>query len=114
MCIRDRAEKVADPFGILCIIFVPFYSLHPFGIGYGDVDGIFQKVKVGNPIFPGGFHAHIKEDVINQPLLALENGIVKGGESLFRRVGGTSLSKNDCGDEKSLMHIDTTADRVNN
>jgi len=41
----------------------------------------------------------------------LENGIVKGGESLFGIVGSNSLSSNDCGDEKSLMHIDTTADR---
>jgi len=78
------------------------------------VDGIFQKVKDGNPVFPGGFHTHIKAVVINQPLLELENGIVKGGESLFGIVRSNSLSRNDCGDEKSFMHIDTTADRVNN
>jgi len=78
------------------------------------MDGIFQKVKDGNPVFPGGFHAHIKAVVINQPLLELENGIVKSGKSLFGIVGSDSLSSNDCGDEKSLMHIDTTADRVNN
>jgi len=52
------------------------------------MDGVFQKVIDGNPIFPGGFHAHIKAVVINQPLLELENGIVKGGESLFGIVGG--------------------------
>jgi len=42
-------------------------------------------------IFPGRNHAHIKAVVINQPLLELENGIVKDGESLFGIVGGNPL-----------------------
>jgi hypothetical protein len=52
--------------------------------------------------------------VIDQPVLELENGIIEGGKPFLGVVRGNTFSSNDCGDEKSFVYIDTTANRVNN
>jgi hypothetical protein len=46
-------------------------------------------------------------------LLKLQDGIVKGGKSLFLVVGRNPLRSNNSGDEKSLMDIDAAADGIN-
>lgn len=80
---QTQTEEVSDPFGVLGIILVSLHSFDPFRIGNSDVDGIFQEIGDRDPIFSGGFHANVETVVVNQPLLELEDGIVKGGESLF-------------------------------
>ena len=52
--------------------------------------------------------------VIDQPVLELENGMVESGKTFLGVVRGNALRSNDCGDEKSFVYIDTTANRVNN
>jgi hypothetical protein len=52
--------------------------------------------------------------VIDQPLLELENGIVESGKPFLGVVRVNALRSNDCGDEKSFVYIDATANRVNN
>jgi hypothetical protein len=52
--------------------------------------------------------------VIDQPVLELENGIVESRKPFLGVVRVNALRSNDCGDEKSFVHIDTTANRVNN
>jgi hypothetical protein len=44
----------------------------------------------------------------------LENGIVESRKTFLGVVRVNALRSNDCGDEKSLVYIDTTANRVNN
>jgi len=46
-------------------IIISLYSLHPFGIGDSDTDGIFQKIRGYSPIFSILFHTDIKAIVIN-------------------------------------------------
>ena len=57
---QTNAEQVPNPFGILCIVFVSFHRLHPFGVSHDDADTMFfQNIKHGHPTFPSGFHACI-------------------------------------------------------
>jgi hypothetical protein len=62
---QTQPEEVSDPLGIFLIILVSFYSLHPFGVGDSDMDGIFQKIVDWDPILPGGFHADVKAVVVD-------------------------------------------------
>ena len=40
---KSKSEQIPDPLGILSIVLVPFDSLHPFGVGDGDVDLVFKQ-----------------------------------------------------------------------
>ena len=110
---KAEAKQVADPFGIFFIILVAFYRLDPLGIGNGYADGILKQIEYRHPIFTSRLHADIKAIVVKQPLLKLQDGIVKGGKSLFLVVGRNPLRSNNCGDEKFLMDIDAAADGIN-
>jgi hypothetical protein len=110
---KAEAKQVADPFGIFRIILIAFYCLDPLGIGNGDADGVLKQIEYWHPIFPGRLHTDIKAIVVKQPLLKLQDGIVKGGKSLLLVAGRNSLGSNNCGDEKFLMDIDAAADGIN-
>jgi len=110
---KAEAKQVADPFGIFRIILVALYSPDPLGIGNSGVDSVLKQIEYWHPIFPGRLHADIKAIVVKQPLLKLQDGIVKGGKSLLLVVRRNSLRSNNCGDEKFLMDIDAAADRIN-
>jgi hypothetical protein len=112
---KSKSEQIPDPLGILSIVLVPFDSLHPFGVGDGDVDLVFQKVEHRYPVFTGRFHADITTGIVQKPFLKLKNGIVEGGEPLLligRLNSGSGFD--DCGDEKRFVDIDTTAGLINN
>jgi hypothetical protein len=112
---KPQSKQIPDPLGILGIVLVPFDSLHPFGIGDGDVDFVFQKVEHRYPVFTGRFHADITTGIVQQPFLKLKNGIVEGGEALLliRRLNSGS-GFDDCGNEKRFVNIDATASLINN
>jgi hypothetical protein len=65
-------------------------------------------------ILPGRLHAYIKTVVFDQPLFELQDGIVESRESLPDIVRLKSLGGDECGDEKSPVYIDATADRIYN
>ena len=112
---KPKSEQIPDPLGILGIVLVPFDSLHPLGIGDGNIYFVFQKVEHRYPILTGRFHADITTGITEQPFLKLKNGIVEGGEALLliRRLDSGS-GFDDCGDEKRFVNIDTTAGLINN
>ena len=63
------AEEITNPFGILRVIFVPLYCFHPFGVSNHNTDAaLFENVKHGNPILPGGLHADIQTRILMQPI----------------------------------------------
>ena len=106
---KTKAKKIANPFGVLGIIFVTFNSLNPFGISNSNIDFIFQEIENGNPILSSRFHTDIKTGIIKKPLFEVSDITVKSRKPflLVRRLD-TFGGFNDCGNEKSLMNIDTT------
>ena len=110
---KAEVKQVADPFRIFLIIFVAFYCLDPFGIGNGNVDGILKQIEYWHPIFPRRFHADIEAVVVKQPLLELQDGIIKGGKSLLLIAGRNPLRSDNSGDEKFFMDIDAAAGGIN-
>jgi hypothetical protein len=76
-------EKVSNPFGIFGIIFIAFYSCNPFGIGNGNIDTIFQKVKDRNPVLTGRFHTDIMTIIVKQPLFKMADVAIERGKSFF-------------------------------
>jgi hypothetical protein len=80
---KAGAKQVADPFGIFLIILIAFYCLNPLGIGNGNVDGILKQIEYWHTIFAGRLRTNIKAIAIKQPLLKLQDGIVKGGKPLL-------------------------------
>jgi len=112
---KAEAEKVANPFGILGIIFVAFYGSDPLGVSNGDIDFIFQKIKDRNPILSGRFHADIKTGILKKPLFEMSDVTVESREAFFvvRRLDAF-VGFDDCGNEKGFMDIDATTGRVNN
>ena len=112
---KAEPEKIPDPFGILGIIFVAFYSFNPLRVGNGDVNPVFQEVKDGDPVLSGRFHADIKAGIIKEPLLEMPDITVESRESLLLIRGLETFDGFDnCGNEKSFMDLDATADGINN
>ena len=74
ICRRDKAtsdeivlEDVGDLLGVPLVRFLSPYGFHIFGVSKDNIAGLFQNVVNGNPIFSGGFHAHILAVVFGQP-----------------------------------------------
>ena len=112
---QSETEQVANPFGILCIIFIAFYGFDPFGIGNGYTDTVFQKIENRYPILTGRFHTDVKTVIVEQPLFETADVRIEGWKTLFVVRGlDTFRGFNDCGNEKFLMDIDATAGVVNN
>jgi len=112
---QTEPEQVTNPFGILDIILIAFDRFHPFGIGNGDIDTVFQKIENRDPVFTGRFHADIQAVIVKQPLFEAEDVIVKGRKAFFL-VGGfnTPGGFDDCGNQKSLVDINTTTVLISN
>ena len=116
---RDKAtgnkaepKQVADPFGILLVIFISFDGGNPFGVGDSNVNGILQQVVDGNVVFAGALHADVKAVVINEPLLESQNGAVEGGKPLLSIGWNNAVRGDERGDEKRFVDIDAAADWV--
>lgn len=82
-----QSEQIPNPFGNLFIILVALDHFYPFGIGNGNLDFIFLKLKDRNPVFNRGFHIDIAAVVFQHPLLEGKDKIVEGGKEflLIRR-----------------------------
>ena len=108
---KTKPKKVTNPFGIFKIIFVTFNSLYPLGISDGNIDLILQKIKNGNPILTSRFHT----EILKKPVFETSDITIKSRKP-FLLIGklDTFGGFNDCGNEKSLMYIDTTTGRENN
>ena len=106
-------EDVGNPLGI------PFFSLlapdglHILRVCEDDVAGGFQNIVNRNPIFPGGFHAHIFAIILGQPGSTAAQISGKGGEPLAL-VGchAMLIGRGDAGNNEGLVDIHPTADTV--
>ena len=61
-------EDVGNPLGISLVGFLSPNGFHIFGVSEDDIAGVFQNIVNGNPILPGGFHAHIFAVVLRKPI----------------------------------------------
>ena len=78
ICRRDKTpsykvvlEDVCDPLGIPLVRFLAPDGFHILGVSKDDIAGGLQNVVDGNPILPGGFHAHIFTVIFRKPIRAL-------------------------------------------
>ena len=111
---ESDSEQVANPLRIFGIVLVSFDSLNPFGVCDGNINGILQKVKHGNPIFPGRFHADVPAVVIQQPRLERKDLAVECGESPLLVFGLYALRGDECCDEKSFVNVHAATNWIDN
>jgi len=64
-------------------------------------------------ILPGGLHANIPTVILQQPLFENKDLLVECGKALLLVAGRDSLSCDDGGDEKRLVHIHAATDGIN-
>jgi len=76
------------------------------------MEGIFKDIPDRDPILAGALHTNVFAVVFKQPLLERNEAVVKGREPLLAVMRHNILAGNDCGDEKSLVNIDTTTDWI--
>jgi len=110
---QPKPEEIAYPLGILDVILVALDSGNPLGVGDGNTDIALQQVVDRDVVFPGRFHTDVIAMVVDQPLLEFSDGVVEGGEASLLVCRGRFLCRgDDCSDEKGLVYIDATTNRI--
>lgn len=111
---KTEAEQLADPFGILNIVFVSFHRAHPLWVGDDDMQLRSEYVEDRNPVFAGGFHANVIAVIFDEPMFEPLKIFVERGEAfLLIRECPHLGDRYDGGNKKTFVDIDATADGVN-
>ena len=76
------------------------------------MDGILKDIPDRNPVFTGALHTDVLALIVKEPLLESKQATVISGEALLLILRYHVVAGYDRGDEKSLVNIDTTADRI--
>lgn len=110
---QPEAEQLADPLGILHVVLVSLDGFDPFRVDDDDPKLRLQHVENRNPVFSGGFHAHIVAVVLHEPMLEPAKVFVEGGKAFLLVLERPQFRYgHDGGNEKTLVDIDATADGV--
>ena len=110
---QSHTEQIPDPFGILLVVLVALDGGNPLGIGNDDIDGSrFEDIPDGDPVLAGALHTDILAIIVKEPLFESKQATVESGKALLLILGQHKAAGNDCGNEKSFVNIDATADLV--
>jgi len=104
---QSKPEQVADPFGILNVVFATLNCFDPLWVRNSHIDGIFKQVEHGNPIFPGRFHADVPAVVLQQPRLEIEYLFVERRKSPLLVRWLYSIRGDERRDKKGFVDIHT-------
>ena len=107
-------KDVGNPLGVPLVGFLAPNRFHILGMRQNNFAGRLQNVVKGNPILPGGFHAHIFAVVFRKPGSTPAQIPSESGKPLaFICRYSVVIGRGDTGNHKRFVDIHPAADWIN-